>query len=162
LLYGNIKQVYLYDRNDININKIDTGIKSKVIVANNWNEAYEDADIFITCTVSSAPYIDKKPKNGSLHLNVSLRDYKTDVFEWFKDSIIVDDWDEVCRENTDVEMMNKMNDLQKENTRSIVEIVQNNILENYDLMTPIMFNPMGMAVFDIAIGAYYRMKHIRK
>ena len=153
LLGDRINKISIYD-----IRPIDPSITDEydnVQIAGSWQEAYNDADIFITCTVSDAPYIDQAPKPGSLHINASLRDYKTDTFEWFKDSIIVDDWEEVCRERTDIEMMHIDKGLQKEQTRSIIDIVENNCLALYNVNSAIQFNPMGMAVFDIAIGSYY-------
>lgn len=153
VLGDKIKEILIFD-----IRSIDgTRFKDNEVVriVDDWGEAYEKADVFIACTVADAPYIDKIPKPGSLHLNVSLRDYKTDVFDWFKDSIVVDNWEEVCRENTDIEMMHLRKGLQKEHTKSIIDIVNTNCLAGYNCKLPIMFNPMGMAVFDIAIGAYY-------
>lgn len=161
LLGSNIEQVFLYDINNIDINIIDKEIRDKVIIVDNWQKAYEGADIFITCTVSKASYIDIEPKPGSLHLNVSLRDYKTHVFEWFRKAIIVDDWDEVCRENTDIELMHLEKGLGKEQTFSIGDVM-NNCLESFFDGDPILFNPMGMAVFDIAIASYYYNLSIKK
>mgnify|MGYP001579236108 CR=1 FL=1 len=151
-----ISEIVIYDIKKVGLQDIDYGNKKiKVTIAKNWAEAYEQSDIVITCTVSGGAYIDKKPKLGSLLLNVSLRDYKTDVFKYVKDSIIVDDWDEVCREKTDIEFFHKGCNLQKENTKSIVDVVISDCLRSYDPQTPIMFNPMGMGIFDIAIAKYY-------
>lgn len=153
LLGARIARIFLYD-----IRPIDPGIKKddgRIELAVSWEEAYLHSDIVITCTVSEAPYIDKQPKTGSLHLNVSLRDYKTSVFEWFKNSIVVDDWDEVCREKTDIEWMHREKGLQKPHTASIIDIVQRGRMDMYEAWLPILFNPMGMAVFDIALGNYY-------
>lgn len=155
-----IEKIFLYDKRPI-VDVEDSILaphKGNVVVCDGWEEAYEAADVFITGTVSNAPYINKKPKRGSFHLNVSLRDYKVDVYEHFKNAIIVDDWDEVCREKTDIEMMHIEKGLISENTKSIVDVVCNKCLNNYEKSQPIMFNPMGMAVFDIAIGAYYLNK----
>lgn len=153
ILPNRIESISIFD-----INEIDSSLTndfSKINFVNRWEEAYSDADIFITCTVAKEPYIDRKPKPGSLHLNVSLRDYKIDVFQWFKNSIIVDDWEEVCREKTDVEMMHFEKGLEQENAKSIVDVVKKDCMKSYDDHTPIMFNPMGMAVFDVALGSYY-------
>jgi len=124
-------------------------------VVEKWEDAYLDADILITCTVSSEPYIDKQPKPGSLHLNVSLRDYKTEVYPWFNHAVIVDDWDEVCRERTDIERMHLEAGLQKEDTHSIIDVICGDQMDKYDPEQPVLFNPMGMAVFDVAIGTFY-------
>jgi N-[(2S)-2-amino-2-carboxyethyl]-L-glutamate dehydrogenase len=153
LLGDRIESFLVYDIRQIQPDLLC--MSDRLQIVNSWEEAYLEADIFITCTVSQAPYIDKKPKPGSLHLNVSLRDYQTSVYEWFQDSIIVDDWDEVCRERTDIEMMNLEKGLVKTKTKSIKDIVQHDCLSNYPTDAAILFNPMGMAVFDIALGSFY-------
>lgn len=154
LLGDTLDEVLLYDLKGISTEIIPDTIREKVSVVQSWEEAYIDADIFITCTVSKEPYIDIKPKDGSLHLNVSLRDYKTDVFSWFAKGLIVDNWEEVCRENTDVEIFHKVNGLQ-ENEVKLIHDVLNDFLLTLNEDQPIMFNPMGMAVFDIAIASHY-------
>jgi ornithine cyclodeaminase len=153
-LRDKIANIYLYDIREINQDTITGLYKDKTIITKNWQDAYRDTDIFITCTVSKASYIDEKPKPGSLQLNCSLRDYKVDILNHTK-AIIVDDWVEVCREKTDIEMMYKERGLKEEDTKSIVDVVCNNCLEDYSKNESIMFNPMGMAVFDIATGRYY-------
>ena len=161
LLGDKIANIFLYDLNQIDINSIDSAYKEKVQVVRCWQDAYKDADIFITCTVSKEPYIDMQPKKGSLQLNVSLRDYKTDIYDYVKGNIIVDDWEEVCREKTDIEMLHLEKGLKKEETKSIVDVLCNKCLKNYSLDDIIMFNPMGMATFDIALANYYVNKAYR-
>ena len=154
LLGDSLEEVLLYDLKSIDQNDIPHTIREKVSIVESWEEAYANADIFITCTVSKTPYIDIKPKPGSLHLNVSLRDYKTNVFPWFKGAMIVDDWDEVCRENTDVEAFHKVNGLQENDVKLIQDVV-NGFLNTLNEDQAILFNPMGMAVFDMAIASHY-------
>lgn len=155
LLGDKIANIFLYDLNAIDINTINSAYKEKIHIMGCWKDAYKDADIFMTCTVSKEPYIDMKPKRGSLQLNISLRDYKTDIYDYVKGNIIVDDWDEVCREKTDIEMLNIEKGLKKEDTKSIVDVICNDCFRNYSKDDAIMFNPMGMATFDIAVGSYY-------
>jgi len=157
ILKKDIETVTLYDVRDIDPKTITGKFKSKTKIAKTWQEAYRDADIFITCTVSKAPYVDKKPKNGSLQLNCSLRDYKTSILDHTK-AIIVDDWTEVCREKTDIEMMHLERGLKEKDTKSIIDVVCNNACALYPKKEAIMFNPMGMAVFDVATGRYYLNK----
>lgn len=131
----------------------------RTTIVDSWQKAYQTADIFITCTVADEAYIDLPPKPGSLHLNISLRDYKASTYDYFKDNIIVDDWNEVCRERTDIEMMHIEKGLQKEQTRNIADFA----LLSIDPMSetddrPIFFNPMGMGVFDLAIASHYSKK----
>ncbi|MGE5343996.1 MAG: 2,3-diaminopropionate biosynthesis protein SbnB [Candidatus Omnitrophota bacterium] len=155
LLGPQIETIYLYDLRPIDPGSYAFAPNEKIVIAKNWEEAYTDADVFITATVSSAPYIDKAPKKGSLQLNISLRDFKTDVFDYVKDSIIVDNWEEICREKTDIEMLHLHKGLQEAHVKSIIDVVSGKWLENILPDAPIMFNPMGMAVFDMALGAYY-------
>lgn len=154
VLNDRIANIYLYDLREIDPDTITGPVKDKTTVTENWQEAYRDTDIFITCTVSKAAYVDEKPKPGSLQLNCSLRDYKVDILDHTR-AIIVDDWEEVCREKTDIEMMHIEKGLKKEDTKSITDVVCNNCLADYPADESIMFNPMGMGVFDIATGRYY-------
>lgn len=149
-----VDNVFVYDIRQVAKPEVSEYGKS-IHFVDNWQAAYRNADVLITCTVSDSPYINEIPKAGSLHLNVSLRDYRTNVYDWFKDSIIVDSWEEVCRERTDIEMMHQECGLQKEDTKSIVDVVKHDCLKEYKGDVPIMFNPMGMAVFDIALASYY-------
>jgi ornithine cyclodeaminase len=155
-LFGDrIEKVFLFDINSINKDLIDCKHKDKIVITNNWEEAYLDSDVFVTCTVSKDRYIDKKPKNGSLQLNVSLRDYKEEAFEYLKNNIVVDNWEEVCRENTDIEMMHKEKGLNEEDVKDISDVICRNFMETTEEGSAVMFNPMGMGIFDIAIGQYY-------
>ena len=95
LLDDKVKQYCLYDLKGIDPNSIGNADKDKIKITDNWFEAYKDADIFVTCTVSNSRYIDQKPKDGALLLNVSLRDFKSEIYEYVKDNIVVDDWEEV-------------------------------------------------------------------
>lgn len=151
-----IAKIILFDIKGVEMGSIsDASGKIEVVFAKNWSEAYEQSDVVITCTVSNESYIDKRPKDGALLLNVSLRDFKVDIFPYVKDSIIVDDWDEVCREKTDIEIFHKERGLERAQTRSLADLVVNNSMKSYTDSTPVMFNPMGMAIFDIAIASYY-------
>lgn len=154
ILGDKIDKIFLYDLRGIDMDAIDSPYKDKIMVTDNWQDAYTDTDIFITCTVSKAPYVDLPPKAGSLQLNCSLRDYKVDILDHTK-AIIVDDWEECCREKTDLEMMHLDRGLKEEDTKSIADVVVNNCMADYPAEEAVMFNPMGMAVFDIATSRYY-------
>jgi len=163
LLGDRLNKVSLFDLRPVNVsdNRLLSDLGDKIEWVDSWESAYEDADIFITCTVSDHRYVDKIPKKGSLQLNVSLRDYTADFLDHV-DMVVVDDWEEVCRENTDIDLMHREKGLQKESTRSIVDVVENQAFRDLESHDVIMFNPMGMAVFDIAIGGYYYQKASRE
>ena len=74
---------------------------SSVIIDSCWERAFK-SEVYITCTVSKRRYINKAPVRGSLHMNISLRDYHPDFIRYV-DRMVVDDWNDVCRENTDIE-----------------------------------------------------------
>lgn len=152
-------KIMLNDLKGINSEIIDNEVKDLVEVVDSWEKVYDESDVFITCTVSKDRYIDRKPKNGSLHINVSLRDYKTSVYPWFKDAIIVDDWEEICRENTDIENFHFENGLNRDDVGTLKDLLKVDWINSFEESQAVMFNPMGMAIFDIAI-AQYHMKHL--
>jgi len=159
LFPDDISRIFLFDiRPVIKNDNLLSGYEDRIVIADSWEDVYKNSDVFITCTVASEAYIDKKPKDGSLLLNISLRDFKPDIYEYVSKSIIVDDWDEVCRENTDIEKMHMERNLGKSDTKSIVDVVCGQCLKNFGREEVIMFNPMGMAVFDISMGMYYMKK----
>lgn len=149
-----VKKVILYDIAGIKMEQVPKNMRERTVIAHSWEEAYLEADLFITCTVSSKGYIDKPPKPNALLLNVSLRDFTPNMLDYTR-SIIVDDWDEVCRENTDIEWMHLERGLQKEDTYSLVDVVCNQAIRKFPTEEAVMFHPMGMAVFDIATAVYY-------
>lgn len=159
LLGPSLGRATIYDVRPVDLHA-ERPLPENVVLARSWQEAYDDADIFITCTVSSERYIDRRPKPGSLHLNVSLRDYTTSAYEFMKPAILVDDWDEVCREATDIELFHKEKGLTQGEVKTIVDAVCHDELGRYEPDQPIMFNPMGMAVFDIAIARHFQEKAI--
>ncbi|TCI85714.1 2,3-diaminopropionate biosynthesis protein SbnB [Tenacibaculum sp. M341] len=155
LLKDNCEEIKIFDLKGVNLEHTSVEVRAKITLVDSWEEAYKNADVFMTCTVSKATYIDMEPKPGSLHLNVSLRDYKAETYEWFSKAMIVDNWEEICRENTDVENFHLEKGLQKEDTKSILDLVNSNIFSTIEESQAVMFNPMGMAAFDIAISENY-------
>lgn len=153
LLGNRINKIYIFDIRKIDVNDMDDRIE----IVDSWEKAYLNADIFITCTVSNERYINLKPKKGALLLNVSLRDFKSNFYHYVKNNIIVDDWDEVCRENTDVEQMHKIFGLSKEKTHNLIDVLFKDFFTHIE-NDPIMFNPMGMGIFDLAIANYFYKK----
>ncbi len=154
LLGDRIASFTVYDIRPIDDGALPQDAPFEIRIANHWREAYADQDIFVTCTVSKAPYIDLPPKKGSLQLNVSLRDYQPETRR-FMDVILVDDWDEVCRENTDIENMHKTQGLRQEDAVSAVELATDETTRRFGPEQTVMFNPMGMAVYDMAIAQMF-------
>jgi N-[(2S)-2-amino-2-carboxyethyl]-L-glutamate dehydrogenase len=130
------------------------GFSDTIAVKDSWQEVYENADIVITCTVTKERYINLPPKKGSLQLNISLRDYLPQIHEHVN-FMVVDEWSSVCRENTDIELMYKEKGLQEDDAYSMESIICDDLFNRLSPDDVVMFNPMGMAIFDIVIGAYY-------
>ncbi|GIP38563.1 2,3-diaminopropionate biosynthesis protein SbnB [Paenibacillus sp. J31TS4] len=154
-LYGErIEKVYLYDLNGIDLETIAPEERAKVTVASGWQDVYDRSDLFLTCTVSEQRYVDAAPKPGRLLLHVSLRDYLPEALQGIG-AIIVDDWDEVCRDGTDIEQLHKQYGLRAQDTLSLRDVVCRDALGKVQAEEPVLFSPMGLAAFDIATADYY-------
>jgi ornithine cyclodeaminase len=154
-LYGDrVERIRIFDIKGVDVSGISSHYRDRMEVAETWSDVYQHSNIFITCTVSEHRYIDLPPVKGSLLLNVSLRDYKPEALASVK-AIIVDDWDEVCRENTDIEQLHLKQGLIRSDTQMITDVVLRHSLAEFGEDEPIFFCPMGMAVFDIATAVYY-------
>ncbi|OAB45222.1 2,3-diaminopropionate biosynthesis protein SbnB [Paenibacillus glacialis] len=154
VLGNKLSQITLFDLKGIELNTINPLLRPITEITNNWRDAYRNSDIFVTCTVSDKRYIDEKPPSSMLLLNVSLRDYLSRSVRDIQ-AILVDDWDEVCRENTDIEQLHLDLGLTREATFTLSDMVISNRFADYDSNESIFFNPMGLAAFDVAIAAYY-------
>jgi N-[(2S)-2-amino-2-carboxyethyl]-L-glutamate dehydrogenase len=156
-LYGDrIRQVQIYDLREVKLTESDIPAPylEKTKVAASWEEVYRGSDIFMTCTVSDHQYIQLPPAEGQLLLNVSLRDYQSEALAAVK-AIIVDDWQEVCRENTDIERLHLEQGLTRSGTRTLADVICRRGLAEFARAEPILFCPMGMGVFDIATAVYF-------
>jgi len=155
-LFGEkIDRIFIFDISPIHDDTMDRYISEhdKITKASGWEEVFDQSDVVITCTVSQERYIDKKPRKGTLHLNISLRDYHGS-FKEHVDTMVVDNWQEVCRENTDIEVMHEKYGLQEKDVLDIVDILCDEKITNPHEKV-VMFNPMGMAIYDMIIGRYF-------
>ncbi|WP_284643523.1 2,3-diaminopropionate biosynthesis protein SbnB [Paenibacillus silviterrae] len=154
-LYGDrIGRIRVYDKKGVGLEEFPPGWQERIQPVKAWEEAYLHSEVCITCTVSDDRYITLPPRPGSLLLHVSLRDYAPEALAPVE-AIIVDDWDEVCRENTDIELLHKMQGLTRADTLTLADVICRDALAGIDEDQPILFCPMGMAVFDIAVASYY-------
>jgi 2,3-diaminopropionate biosynthesis protein SbnB len=154
ILGARLSQISLYDIKDIDLNTIDPIFRPITKVTEHWQEVYRNSEIFTTCTTSPQRYIDEPPSAGTLLLNISLRDYTASSIKGIR-AILVDDWNEVCRENTDIEQLHREYGLTEKVTFTLTDMVCKNSLVEIDPNESIFFSPMGLAVFDIAIATYY-------
>lgn len=156
-LFGErVARYRLYDKRPvIPVEEIRKSCRAEVELASGWEEVYENSDIFICCTVADRPYIDRAPKEDALIMNVSLRDFKPETYPYFKDTVIVDDWEEVCRENTVIELWNQQYGLSRRDVLTMTDVLDNDAFARLKKAGSPIFCPMGLAVFDIAVAAYY-------
>lgn len=154
-LFGKrIKRVSVYDLKGVDPSTIPAAVQGITDITSDWRSGYRSANVIATCTVSSQRYIDEVPPRGALLLNISLRDYKPESVAKVK-AIIVDDWREVCRENTDIEQLNLQYDLQESDVLTLADVILRNGLADIAAEESVYFNPMGLGVFDIALAGYY-------
>lgn len=157
-LYGDrIERIRIYDIRGADLSGTPSLYIERMEVAETWADVYLHSNILITCTVSDHRYIDIPPAKGSLLLNVSLRDYQPEALASLK-AVIVDDWEEVCRENTDIEQLHLEQGLTRAGTQTLADVVCRRSLSTFAADDPILFCPMGMAVFDIAVAVHYVKK----
>lgn len=154
-----IDEAYIYDVRGCELSHPQLAaegqpLRARTRVADSWQQLYEACDLIITCTVSNQRYIDRPPSPGSLLLDVSLRDYATAAIDRIQ-AIVVDEWEEVCRENTDIEQLHLERGLTKAHTLSLTEVVCRGALASFAEDEPVLFCPMGMAVFDMAAARYF-------
>ena len=125
-----ISEILLYDLRGIDESSYEESLLAgRTRAVSSWQEVLTKANVIITCTAASQRYIDIAPAEGSLLLNVSLRDYKLNALAHIQ-TIIVDDWQEVCRENTEIEMLHKQRGLIKEDTLTLSEVLHDGALSN--------------------------------
>jgi 2,3-diaminopropionate biosynthesis protein SbnB len=149
-----LNNIYLYDLVKIDANSlVHHRLSGKMVVANDWKEVYRHADVLITCTVSKQRYINLQPVRGRLYLNISLRDFDLDFLRQV-DKILVDDWEEVCREDTDIERASKFLGLTRDKVKVLSELKGSDFFDGSDSQS-ILFSPMGMAVFDMSVAKHY-------
>lgn len=161
VLGDRLERITLHDLNGIDPASVPAAIRGITDIADGWRAAYRGSNVIATCTVSADRYIDEAPSAGALLLNVSLRDYVPESASNFK-AVIVDDWREVCRENTDIEQLHRCCGLQEADTRTLADVLFDGALSGYDAEEAVFFNPMGLAVFDIGVAAYYAREALRQ
>ncbi|MFF2889773.1 2,3-diaminopropionate biosynthesis protein SbnB [Paenibacillus sp. NPDC057967] len=159
-LFGKqIDHIYLTDIRGVNI---EDGLGQerrkedydRVTVTEHWQSWYPHCNVVITCTAGSARYIDTPPAPGTLLLDVSLRDYQLEAIRAIR-SIVVDDWTEVCRENTDIELLHREAGLQAEDVMTLGDVSCRDALAGLTDEETVLFCPMGMAAFDVAIAHWF-------
>jgi ornithine cyclodeaminase/alanine dehydrogenase-like protein (mu-crystallin family) len=149
-LYGDrVLELYTYDVDESKAVDAAAMWPGVARPAKNWREVHIHSDTVIACTVGSRRYVDSILRPGSLHLNVSLRDYQEQCFDALP-YVVIDDWVEVCREDTDVHRRYLAGKLRQHDciTLSDLPYRAGQMVESNG---NVIVNPMGLAAFDIAV-----------
>ena len=152
LFEDRIKRIYLYDLKNIN------EYNEKSCVCDSWEEIYEQSDILITCTTANVPYLKRSPRKRKLTLNVSLRDFDINYIDAADTIFLIDDWNEVNRENTNIEGLYRCGKIQPKDCIDIYDYLHEEIILNDKAL---FFNPMGLAIFDVTVGKYMYEKVLK-
>ena len=157
-VYGDkVKEIRVYDVDKEKV--LDWNLNISITRCTSWSEAISGANVIVTATTSSQSYINEPIDKGVIVLNVSLRDFCIESINSV-DEIVVDSWEEVCRKGTDIEMMHKHGGLKKSDVWTLSDLV--NQKSKFDFHhKSLIFNPMGLAVFDMAITDFFYHKALR-
>ncbi|QJC53172.1 2,3-diaminopropionate biosynthesis protein SbnB [Paenibacillus albicereus] len=154
LLGPRLERVLLHDVRGIAEDSIPPEMIGRVEATTDWRELYRQSDVTATCTVAPSRYIDEPPPQGALLLHVSLRDYEPHSVAGLR--TFVDDWSQVCREDTDIERLHAAGLLAEPDALTLADAVCRDALARLAGET-IFFNPMGLGIFDLALaGDFYR------
>jgi ornithine cyclodeaminase len=143
----------VYDLHGVAPATIPEELAGDLEVCASWRDVYRRSDVVVTATVAEARYVDGPPAPGALLLDVSLRDYHPAIADHVG-AIVVDDWDDVCREDTDIERLHRERGLERADTWSFTDLLCG-CLAATPPEAPVLVCPMGMGVFDVAIAADY-------
>ncbi|RJE84327.1 2,3-diaminopropionate biosynthesis protein SbnB [Paenibacillus sp. 1011MAR3C5] len=155
-LFGeHIDHIYLTDIRGVELEvRLTEDMNDRISVTEHWQTWYPHCNVILTCTASSARYIDTPPAPGTLLLDVSLRDYQLEAIREVR-TIVVDDWTEVCRENTDIELLHREAGLQAEDVMTLGDVSCRDALGELADGESVLFCPMGMAAFDVAVADWF-------
>lgn len=122
-----------------------------VVVRSSAEAAVRDGDVVLTCTTADRPYLSHDwLRPGALVANVSLMDVEKAAFVR-ADKLVVDDWDQCNREGKIIHQLVQEQRLARTDLHAeLGEIVAGWRPGRENDEEIILFNPMGMAIADIA------------
>ncbi|BCT67957.1 2,3-diaminopropionate biosynthesis protein SbnB [Nitrosospira sp. NRS527] len=166
--FPDIERIHLFDLSPEAAKSLGTLLAESnpdvdFISADSAESAVRAADVIVTCTVTSTPYLAFDwLKPGAFISNISIMDVHKDVYER-ADKVVVDDWDQSNREKKIINQLVLEGRFSREQLHAeLGEIVIGDRpgRENEDEI--ILLNPMGMAIDDIICARhFYRLAHER-
>lgn len=143
ILDRQLKEVFICDRK---LNEIPTDAKC----IDSIDEIYNKSDILFLTTTSEY-YLKRSPKKSAITFNISLRDFDVKYINTKEIKVIVDDWNEVNREGTNIKQLFDLGKLFEKDSITIEKFLK---YKKIDPDIGYFFNPMGMAVFDVATAKF--------
>jgi ornithine cyclodeaminase/alanine dehydrogenase-like protein (mu-crystallin family) len=162
-----IERACIFDLDSTRADELAQAVNAAAIslsIASSAEDALTDADIVITATTATEPYIPFEwLKPGALVVNVSLDDLHSDVFLQ-ADAIYVDDWEivrsdtrrrlgQLCRSGAITPARSKAAKKGRTVTGELGEVFAGTIPGRMSNEEIIVVNPFGLAISDIALGA---------
>jgi ornithine cyclodeaminase len=131
-------------------NQVEVGLARDV------KDALRDASLISLATTANTPHIDdiSQCAPGTTILHVSLRDLSPEVI--LACDNIVDDVDHVCRAQTSVHLAEQLTGSRDFIRCSLADILKGNVRARKDEQSIAIFNPFGLGVLDLAVGALVR------
>lgn len=113
-------------------------------------EACRGADVFITATISSFPYVQADwYKPGALHCEVSFWDTPAQVLSTL-DRIVCDDYDQVAHHAVDVAFRAvRDGHIRREQVTDLGDIITGKAPGRQSNRQKILFNPIGLGIHDV-------------
>lgn len=116
------------------------------------NHCFSDNTAACVATNALTPYLDETLINRINNLSVihvSLRDFKASAIACF-DTVVVDSWEHVARENTSIDIAHKSGFIQKKDCLELTTYLAG--MDNRNISGNIIVNPMGISVTDLTIA----------
>lgn len=154
--FPSITNIHLFDLNPFVANNLIEVLHQrfpnvKYQIATSAEEAVRFGEVVITCTVTDKPYIPYEwLQKGTFISNVSIMDVHKEVF-LKADKVLVDDWEQSNRERKIINQLVLEGLFSREQLYAeLGEIIIGRRLGRESNDEIILFNPMGMAIEDVA------------
>lgn len=151
-----IEQILVFDKNETEAikfnNTLSDIIPTAVINSKNYEDVIKKSELLLFSTTSSSPYIEDNSlfTHNPKVLHLSLRDLGVPII--LNACNIVDDIEHVLSYNTSVHLAE-----QACGNRNFIMGTLGKLINTTDYIAfkkPIIFSPMGMGIFDIALGQF--------
>jgi len=165
----NIREVRLYDKNKERMDRFVSEMAGELSInlraADSTQECVEGADIFVSAITSNTPVVKNEwVSNGSFYSHMGSYECEFDVIS-NSNKIVVDSWEAVInREVSTIGMMHEAGLLNREQIYAEMgEIVNGKKPGRERRDERIVFGPIGLVLYDLALGKriYEKAKELK-